>query len=154
MIKATFLSAMTSLFALGAILAPDLVWASPDQDGPEITALAMRKAGPAWLDVYGPANDGAYSARIDISDLDLTQQTGRTAMISRVRRGVHDLCAVVAYEPDRHEQIYRPDRAASNCFYDTYHGTEPQIMNMLAAIDRGDSVPQLAIATVGVARAR
>lgn len=146
---------LTCLLVLAAALVTPAASASPTGNNDHvITAIGIRKAGPAWLSVYGPAFDGTYSARIDVSDLDLKQQAGRQTVVSRVRRGVHDLCNVAVYAPGRMQQVYRPERAAINCFHDTYESAKPQMTTMLAAIDGGAPVSRLAFVVTRAGRAR
>lgn len=145
------MSKLSCLIAIPAalVLAAPSAWAADDER--VITAIASRNQ-PAWLSMYGPDADGAYSARISISDLDLTSASDRDALFGRVKGGVRKLCVRATYEPSGNMAYFRPAVAEGRCRSTTLASAQPQIDSAISAAGRGEHVAYLGMAIASRAR--
>jgi len=92
------------LFA-GALLAQSAAVLQPQagrdavSDDQAIIATAPTHRSSGWLTTSGPDEQGRYTARIEIADLDPATEAGSAAMASRVARAKAVLCEISAEQP-------------------------------------------------------
>lgn len=83
---------LTAIVPAAVLVLPSALSAEqPDVDN-QITALGLQGDHRSWLSTDGPGQDGHYTMRIDIADLDPATATGWAEMQSRVRIGTGQLC--------------------------------------------------------------
>ncbi len=66
----------------------------------EITALGRTELKHDWLSLHAPDGAGSVTARIDVSDLDLTTAAGRATLDRRIAHAKNDMCRVALEDPD------------------------------------------------------
>lgn len=142
------MSKLSYLIAIPAALVLATPGASASEDERVITAIGSRHHHPAWLSTYGPDADGAYTARIDISDLNLASSSGRDAMFVRVKSGVRKLCVRATYEPKGSQTYFQPGIAEVRCRSNALASAQPQMDRVIAATGRGERVAHLGVAIV------
>ncbi|MGE3691076.1 MAG: hypothetical protein AB7F98_06815 [Novosphingobium sp.] len=116
-----------------AFVLPTAVSAKVDEATSEITAVGeANHAG--WLKAFGPDEHGRYTARIDISDLDVTTSSGRAALSSRVKLGTSMLCDRIA-DAGESREYYTSIHLA--CWHNTWSQARPQMDNARTAAVAG-----------------
>lgn len=69
--------------------------ASAQPDASQTVSVIGRTAGPK-IHTYGPDQNGHYTLRIDVADLDLSTPDGQRVMERRVGLGAAELCDATA----------------------------------------------------------